>query len=84
MWWWFWLWIVFILFVIALPVGYGSGYRRWGAPYPRYYRDRRGRTMRIEDAEPVAQESGWGWFGDVVWLLILAAIVWALVWAWAY
>jgi hypothetical protein len=29
--WWFWLAMMLIFF---MPVGYGWGYRGWGAPYP--------------------------------------------------
>jgi hypothetical protein len=91
MWWWFWLWILFIILLIFVPLGYGSGYRRWGAPYPRYYRDRRGRPLdpaAADPADPVAAppppETGWRWFGDILWLLIIAAIIWIIVWARVY
>lgn len=80
-------WIAFIVFLIALLLGYGSGYGGWGPPYPRYYRDRQGRRFRVEEVpepEPPAAHRGWGRFADVVWLLILAAIIWFIVWIWVY
>ncbi|HZT16157.1 MAG TPA: hypothetical protein VFA19_09425 [Gaiellaceae bacterium] len=89
LWWWFWVWIVFVVLLIVLPVGYGWGYRGWGAPYPRYrYRARRGKIVELEEVEPPAEPAprrgdGWGVVADVVWLCILGAIIWIVVWAWA-
>jgi len=89
LWWWFWVWIVFVILVILLPIGYGWGYRGWGAPYPRYrYRGRRGKIVELEEIDPATerqpppQPGGWGIVADVIWLCILGAIIWIIVWAW--
>jgi hypothetical protein len=39
--WWF-IWLVVMFLFLAPPIGYGWGYRGWGAPYPRYIQRRRG------------------------------------------
>ena len=91
MWWWFWAWIVFVFLLILLPLGYGWGYRGWGAPYPRYrYRGRPGRIVELEEVDPPRRRppereparSGWGLAGDLLWLAVIGAIIWLIVWAW--
>lgn len=92
LWWWFWIWIVFIFLVILLPSGYGWS-RGWGPPYPRRYRyrTRSGRVLELEELPPeddlARQRSpaqGWGVAADLIWLAVLIAIIWIIVWAWAY
>lgn len=91
LWWWFWIWIVFIFLVILLPSGYGWR-RGWGPPYPsRYrYRTRSGRVVELEELPPEDSarqrpaKHGWGVAGDLIWLAVVIAIIWIIVWAWAY
>lgn len=80
-WWWFWL--VFMFVFLVFPIGYGSGYRRWGPPYPRYIQRRRSqRAPAAGDYAPWDHQS-WGWGGDFVWMALLIGMFWvaaALLW----
>ena len=66
MWWLFWL--LFLLLFLVVPLGYGGGYRGWGAPRPYYYRRRAS-----------ADYYAWSWLADLVWLAFLVLIVWLLI-----
>ncbi|MBW3667802.1 MAG: hypothetical protein KY443_01200 [Actinobacteria bacterium] len=68
---WFWWWVLFLVVLFLLPLGYGVGYRRWGAPYPSYYR----RRLLQRDAS-YAETDDWGVLGDVVWIAFVFALVW--------
>ena len=71
---WTWWWI-FVLFLILLPMTYGWGYRRWGPPYPSFYRRR-----RVADPAPgAAVESGWGLMAVFVWLALMIGMVWLFI-----
>ena len=91
MWWW-WVWLAFVFFFLLVPLAYGWGYRDWGAPYPTYISRRRLPSGKIleervyEDDRAVAvreaeETSGWGVLGDVLWLVLIAAVIWWIV-AW--
>lgn len=41
---WWWIWIAFMFLFLVPPIGYGWGYRGWGAPYPSYVQRRRGQA----------------------------------------
>lgn len=75
--WWWWLWLAVVIFLLLIPLSYGWGYRRWGAPYPRAYRGRR----RV-DAEAV-EAAGWGILADFLWVVLVVALVW-LILAWIF
>lgn len=96
--WYWWVWVAIVVFLILLPLGYGSGYRRWGAPYPSYYYRRRttGSRRAVPTPPPAERRPGmipdeppfetvpapWGVLGDLFWLAVLGAIVWAIVAYW--
>jgi hypothetical protein len=75
-WWWFWVGFMF-LFLVS-PVGYGWGYRGWGPPLPSYFQRRGGSQTSRSVREHDSDRSGWGITGDLVWLVALAGIVWAI------
>lgn len=88
---WFWWWLVFVLFLLVIPLGYGWGYRGWGAPYPTYASRRRAElgsrgtdpaadpdAAVLED--PIAAEpGGWGVVADVLWVFAVGALVWLVL-----
>lgn len=91
---WIYWWLLFVLLILVLPLGYGWGYRGWGAPYPTYYRRRRtavgadpaadrlgGHEERVVDPDdPAAREAaGWGVAADVLWVVAVVALVWLLI-----
>lgn len=82
---WFWWWLLFVFLLLIIPLSYGWGYRGWGAPYPTYYRRRRtasGDTVVEPAADPEAvaeEESTWGVFADVLWVLLIVALVWLVL-----
>ncbi len=79
--WWL-MWILFLFVFLISPVGYGWGYRGWGAPYPRYVQRRRmQRATVIGGSEPYNHEA-WSWGGDLLWLLLMIWIFWALAAIW--
>jgi hypothetical protein len=74
-----WMWWVILLFVFILPpVGYGWGYRGWGAPYPRYLQRRRAREALAAGGDARFDHHSWSWGGDLVWLMFSIWIFWAL------
>lgn len=77
--WWFWWWLVFLVLLFALPVTYGWGYRRWGPPYPSWWAARRARRRPVGAAAPAPEPVGWGALADLMWLVLLVALVWFVV-----
>jgi hypothetical protein len=73
-------WIIFMVVFFATPLGYGWGYRRWGAPYPRYIQRRRGQRAAANANSEAFKHESWRWGGDLVWLAFVIGIVW-LFWA---
>ncbi len=72
----FWLiWLVFLGMFLVMPVGYGWGYRGWGAPYPRYVQQRR--ALRASANVSSFNHQAWGRGGDFVWIVILIVGIWA-------
>lgn len=75
---WFLLWLLFFFVLFTLPLGYGWGYRGWGAPPgPRWRGDRR--VVMDEEGRPVDVEPTWGWLGDFLWAILIVSIVWLIV-----
>lgn len=81
MWWygygWWWWWVLFLIIFFLHPVGYGWGYRGWGP----WYRRRGSTTVRPSAAgEPPGayDQTGWGWGGAFLWIILLIAIVWLI------
>jgi hypothetical protein len=73
----FWLiWLAFLIMFLIAPIGYGWGYRGWGAPYPRYVQQRRADQARTI-SEGTFDHLAWGRAGDLVWLGLAIAVVWA-------
>jgi len=80
--WMFW-WMLFMLMFFVTPIGYGWGYRRWGAPYPRYIQRRRGLKGALNGGSAISPGQSWSWGGDLVWIIFLVGIfwvAWALLW----
>jgi hypothetical protein len=71
--WWF-LWMLFMFVFLVPSLGYGWGYRRWGAPYPRYIQSRRAATA---SGSAALDHQSWGWGGDFVWIVLLIGLFWA-------
>ena len=78
---WWWLWILFMLLILGPSVGYGWGYRRWGAPFPRYVQRRRALRASVA-GDPSFNHHAWGWGGDVVWFMLVLWIVWVFLMPW--
>ncbi|MHB8874992.1 MAG: hypothetical protein ACYC8T_15010 [Myxococcaceae bacterium] len=71
-----------LLFLVP-PVGYGWGYRGWGAPYPSYVQRRRGRQAASANGDPSTfDHQSWGWAGDFVWTVLLIGSIWAVSALW--
>ena len=76
---WFWL---ALMVAFLLPVGYGWGYRGWGAPYPTYIQRRRRRSAVSAGTSAGFDHHAWGRAGDLVWgllfidVLFFAALFW--------
>ncbi len=77
--WWL-VWMVFMFFLIA-PMGYGWGYRGWGAPYPRYVQRRRALRAGTGSAAPYDHQA-WGIGGDFLWFLLVFWLVWVCATVW--
>ena len=77
--WWFW-WIFLMFIILVPPMGYGWGYRGWGAPYPRFIQRRR--ALQAGTRVPPVQfdHHAWGVGGDFIWLFVVVAVMWAF-WA---
>ncbi len=76
---WIIIWMLFMFIFLLTPVSYGWGYRRWGFPYPRYYQKRRGERLVIKDSSENLPNQYWGWIGDMVWIVLLIGIIWAII-----
>ena len=74
-WWMLWMLVMFLLLVPS--VGYGWGYRGWGAPYPRYIQRRRGQQAALTSSPATFNHEAWGWGGDFIWMVILVGGLWA-------
>lgn len=82
--WWV-IWMLCIIVFLAPPLGYGWGYRGWGPPYPRYVQRRRA----LQAASATESSSGfshhsWGWGGDLMWLMLLVAMIWGIAGYWSH
>jgi hypothetical protein len=73
-WWFVWM-IVMVLFLLP-PVGYGWGYRGWGAPYPRYIQRRRSAQAALANRAVAVDHQSWGWAGDYVWGMLFIGTIW--------
>ena len=75
--WWLW-WAIFMFAFLVLPMGYGWGYRGWGAPYPRYVQRRRGQRAIAVTSSRSFNHHSWGWGGDFVWIAMVVGVLWAV------
>lgn len=73
--WWI-VWLAFMVVFLALPLGYGSGYRGWGAPFPRYLQRRRGKSAAVVGGPTTFNHQAWGLGGDFVWLALIVGVIW--------
>jgi len=76
---WF-VWLAFMFLFLVPPVGYGWGYRGWGAPYPSYVQRRRAERASGPERDGAFNHYAWGWGGDLIWMVVLIGLFWAL-WA---
>jgi len=53
------------------PISYGWGYRKWGAPFPRYIQRRLGAKTGTGGDFATLSYQHWGWGGDLVWMVLL-------------
>ena len=74
--WWSW-WMIFMVLFLVAPIGYGWGYRGWGAPYPRYFQRRRGERAAANVGSAPFDHHAWAWGGDLVWVALLIGLLWA-------
>ena len=79
---WMWLWLMFMFVFLLSPIGYGWGYRGWGAPYPRYVQRRRSERASRGGGDAPFDHHAWGWGGDFVWVMLLIWIFWLGVGFW--
>ena len=77
---WWWLWIAFMFVFLVPPIGYGWGYRGWGALYPQYIQRRRSEAAL--GGAVAFNHQAWGWGGDFVWMVLLLGMFWAFAGLW--
>jgi len=70
--WWFWAAMMLVFF---LPVGYGWGYRGWGAPYPSYVQRRRMQYAVRAGGSQSFDHQAWGRGGDILWGVMMVDVV---------
>jgi hypothetical protein len=70
--WWFWM---FVMFMVFMPVGYGWGYRGWGAPIPSYLQRRRMEAASAAGHPEARKHLAWGWRGDFIWVLLAIELI---------
>jgi len=80
--WWL-MWMLVMFFFLVPPIGYGWGYRGWGAPYPTYIQRRRGRQAAAVGGSAEINHHAWGWVGDFVWGVVLVGLLWACFSFWS-
>ena len=89
---WWWWWIAVVVLLLLIPLGYGWGYRGYGAPrFPARRRaamrggvgpgagvPERGTGAAVDDpGDP------WGPLGVFIWVILLIVIAWLIVlWIW--
>ncbi len=68
------LWVILFVAFFLLPYGFGS--RVWGPPRPTLWPGR-----NAAPGTPAGERSreGWGILADVLWLVLLALLVWLLL-----
>ena len=79
--WWF-VWLGFMFLILLPPVGYGWGYRGWGAPYPRYVQRRRMQQASVTGTPSAFNHQSWGWGGDLFWIVLLCWVIWPISTRW--
>ncbi len=73
-WWLWWWWLAFVVIFFFIPLIYGWGYRGWGPWY---------RRRRPPGTDLTETDSGWGWLGIFLWVILIVAIIWAIfAWGW--
>ena len=77
-----WILLVAYMVLFMVPVGYGWGYRGWGAPYPRYIQRRRGARAAAANNASTFNHHAWGLRGDFVWLMLAVALFWTVSRIW--
>ena len=79
-WWAIWMLMMFV-FLVA-PIGYGSAYRGWGTPYPRYIQRRRAEQAASTAGSSSFNHQSWGLAGDVLWFVLLLGMLCAFAAVW--
>ncbi len=72
------LWLAFVFLFLVAPLGYGWRYRGWGPPYPRYVQRRRALREGTNSSSLLEQQQAWGRAGDLVWVGLIIAMIWAI------
>lgn len=70
--WWFWMFVMFMLF---MPVGYGWGYRGWGAPVPSYVQRQRMEAATRAGHPAARNHLAWCRGGDCIWALLAVELI---------
>ncbi len=79
---WWWWWMAFMLCFLITPIGYGWGYRGWGAPYPSYIQRRRWQRATAAGGWSDFNHRAWGWTGDLIWMSLIIGMLWAVAVVW--
>lgn len=79
--WWL-IWMAAMFLFLVPPIGYGWGYRGWGAPYPRFIQRRRGQQAAATGGSAELNHHSWGWGGDFVWGVFFIGLLWACFSLW--
>ena len=75
---WWWLWVVMVAVALVPALGYGSVYRGWGAPYPRFVQRRRFARAYPSSGSAMFDHQSWGRGGDYVWMVGLIGVLGAI------
>jgi hypothetical protein len=78
--WWL-LWMLFMFVFLLTPIGYGWGYRGWGAPYPSYIQRRRAQRADASGFIP-HNHLAWGAGGDLLWMVLCIGFFWVCLAMW--
>jgi hypothetical protein len=79
------IWMVVMCMFLIMPIGYGWGYRGWGAPYPSYMQRRRHQAALASAgaaSTASADYRAWGYGGDFIWAMVFIGAIWAIAFYW--
>jgi hypothetical protein len=76
------LWAFVMCALLLAPMGYGWGYRGWGAPVPSYVQRRRQKAATASGIAINADYRAWGYVGDFIWVMLIIGTIWAMSFYW--